>query len=135
MSAADYVEKAAAIDLYEIEAAQLALQRSGRGSVRDFASMMVEAHKGTSSQLALAGRRLNLLPSRTLAPEYSARFELLRAAADFDTTYVRQQWAAHQEALAIHEAYAARGTSPTLRAVARATLPVIRRHLRLLRYL
>ena len=135
MSAATYVARASAIDLFEIQSAELALQRSGRGNIREFASMMIEAHKGTSAQLSLAGRRLNLLPSRALTPEFAAKLELLRAAPDFDSFYKSQQEAVHREALAIHQAYALRGRSPTLRPVAAAAVPVIQRHLRLLRYL
>jgi len=134
-SSTDFVARAAAIDLFEIQSAKLALERSGRGSVRDFATMEIQAHQGTSAQLALAGRRLNLLPARALTPEYSARLEELSASSSFDLTYKNQQLAVHQQALALHQAYAARGASPTLRPVASAAVPLIQRHLRLLRYL
>src|SRR5205085_7842482 len=93
------------------------------------------AHKGTSAQLSLAGRRLNLLPSATLDAKRQAMFDALNAAPDFDSLYRQQQLAVHQEALTLHRNYAARGTSPTLRPVAAAMVPVIERHLRLLRYL
>jgi putative membrane protein len=97
--------------------------------------MMISAHKGTSSQLSLAGRRLNLLPSATLSPRYQAMLDSLQAAANFDAVYRQQQTAVHREAVALHSAYAARGTSPTLRPVAAAILPVLQRHQRLLGYL
>lgn len=134
-SAAEYVARAGALDLYEIAAAELALQRSANRSVRDYAAMMSQAHKGTSSQLSLAGRRLNLLPARALDPTYQLRLGQLRSAPSFDLAYKRQQQTVHQEALALHSSYAARGTSPTLRPVAKAAVPIMQRHLRLLRYL
>lgn len=135
ISPADYVARAGAIDLYEIEAAKLALRVSGRKTVREFATMMLQAHEGTSGQLSLAGRRLNLLPSVVLANPFAQRLAQLREAADFDSAYKNQQLAVHREAVAIHSAYAARGTSPTLRPVASAALPVMQRHLRLVQYL
>jgi len=135
MSAADYVTRAGAIDLYEIAAAEIALQRSGSGSVRDFAGMMIRAHKGTSSQLSFAGRRLDLLPARTMTRKYQVMMEQLRSAQSFDAAYKSQQLKVHREALAIHSAYATRGSSPTLRPVASAAVPIMQRHLRLLRYL
>lgn len=135
MSPAAYVAAAGAIDLYEIRGSELALQRASMQRTRDFAETMIRDHKGTSSQLSLAGRRLNLLPSATLDARHQAMLDQLGSAADFDAAYKRQQVAVIADALALHSAYASRGTSPTLRPVAAATLPVIQRHQRLLRYL
>jgi putative membrane protein len=135
VSAATYVATAASIDLFEIRSSELALQRSSSRRVREFASMMISAHRGTSAQLSYAGRRLNLLPSARLSARHQAMFDQLQAAPNFDAAYHRQQAAVHEEALTLHSGYAARGTSPTLRPVARAIVPVIQRHLRLLRSL
>ena len=134
-SNAGYVAAAGSIDLFEIRSSELALQRSTNRRVRDFALMMISAHNGTGSQLALAGRRLNLLPSASLRPKHQAMLDQLRASPDFDSLYRQQQLATHREALALHREYWARGTSPTLRPVAIAAYPVIERHLRMIRYL
>ena len=132
---AAYVATAASIDLFEIRSSELALQRSASRRVREFAEMMIAAHKGTSSQLSLAGRRLNLLPSASLNPQHQAMLDRLRAAPNFDAMYRQQQLAVHRQALALHRDYWARGTSPTLRPVAIAAYPVIERHLRIASYL
>ena len=130
-----YFAEAAAIDLFEIRASELALERSSSAGVREFAAMMIAAHKGTSAQLSFAGRRLNLLPSATLDAKRQAMLDSLQSAANFHALYRRQQLAIHQEALTLHRDYAARGTSPTLRTVAAAMVPIVERHLRLIRYL
>ena len=135
VSTSAYFANAAAIDLFEIRSSEMALQRSSSQRVREFASMMVAAHKGTSAQLSLAGRRLNLLPSARLDPKRQAMLDRLQAATNFDAVYRQQQLAVHQEAQALHRNYAARGASPTLRPVAAAMVPIVERHLRLLRYL
>ena len=135
ISAAAYVANAAAIDLYEIRSAELALQRSSNRAIQEFASMMIAAHRGTSAQLSFAGRRLNLLPSATLDAKRQAMLDQLQSSADFDRLYRDQQRTVHAEALALHRSYAARGTSPTLRPVASAMVPIVERHMRLLRYL
>jgi putative membrane protein len=131
-AAADYVAASGSIDLFVIRSSELALERSSSRRVRDFAAAMIEAHKGTSAQLSLAGRRLNLLPAAALRPSEQQRLDALGQAADFDATYVRQQRLIHQQALALHQDYAARGQSATLRAVALATAPIMRRHLAML---
>jgi putative membrane protein len=133
LSSTGYVAAASSIELYEIQSAELALQRASTKRIRDFASAALEAHRGASMQLSLAGRRLNLLPSATLSSRHQAMMDQLRSAPDFDSLYRRQQVAVNQDGLALHRNYARRGTSPTLRPVAASLVPVFERDLRLLR--
>ena len=132
---ADYMAAASSIDLFEIRSAELALTRTQNPALRNFARTMIADHQGTSAQLSLAGRRLNLLPAATLLPAHQAMADALSASSDFDPTYRRQQIAVHQAALKLHGDFAGRGESPTLRAVARNAGPIIRRHLDMLRRL
>jgi putative membrane protein len=135
VTAAQYVASASSIDLFIISSSELALRKSTNPRTREFAEMMISAHKGTSAQLSLEGRRLNLLPSATLSPRHQAMLNELERAPDFDALYRRDQLAVHNEAEALHGRYAASGTSPTLRPVAAVILPIIQRHLRMLQYL
>ena len=130
---ADYVARASSTDLFEIRSSELALTRATSPRIRDFARKMMRDHSGTSGQLSLAGRRLNLLPSATLRPEHEAMMRDLLASSDFDRLYVQQQLRVHKAALSLHSAFAARGLSPTLRPVAAAAVPIVRRHLQELR--
>lgn len=132
---AAYVASASSIDLFIIGSSELALQRSATPRVREFAQMMIAAHKGTSAQLSLEGRRLNLLPSATLDARHQAMLNALQQSPNFDALYRQQQMSVHQEGLTLHRQYAAGGTSPTLRPVAAALLPIFERDGRLLRYL
>ena len=135
VSAASFVATNASIDLFVIRSSELARQRSSSARIRDFAATMIAAHKGTSAQLSLEGRRLNLLPSATLLPKEQAMLDALGSSGSFDVDYVRDQRLVHQQAVALDSAYAANGRSPTLRPVAAAALPIEQRHLRLLGYL
>ena len=130
---ADYVARAASIDLFAIRSSELALTRATNPRVGDFARRMMHDHAGTSGQLSLAGRRLDLLPSAVLRPEHEAMMRELLATTDFDRLYLQQQLRVHQQAVALHNAFAARGSSPTLRPVAAAAAPIERRHLQELR--
>jgi len=135
VSAADFVGINGSIDLFVIRSSELALQRSSSRRIRDFASQMIEDHKGTSGQLSFAGRRLNLLPSATLRPPEQSMLDSLGSSSQFDAEYVRDQRAVHRQAVAIDSGYASRGASPTLRPVAAAALPIEQRHLRMIAYL
>ena len=128
MLASAYVAAAASIDLYEIQAAQVALERAKDPANRAFAQQALAAHEGTSAQLSLAGRRLNLLPSATLTPEHQAMLDALKAAPDFDSTYRAQQAILLREGVALHGNFARTGQSPTLRPVAKNAEEVMKRN-------
>ena len=132
-SAADYVAIAASGDLFVIRSSQLALTRSGDPKLKAYARDMIAAHSGTSGQLSLAGRRLNLLPSLSLRPEHEALMRELLLSPDFDRLFWRQHVTLHGQAIENHERFALRGQSPTLRPVAKAALEIERRHLQQLR--
>lgn len=133
ISAAAYVATASSIDLYQMKAAQLALQRSQDPANRAFAQHALSAHQGTSAQLSYAGRRLNLLPTATLSAEHQAMLDALAATGDFDNVYRAQQNIVLQEGVKLHSSYAKAGQSPTLRPVAANAESVMRANLNALR--
>ena len=127
-----YVATAAAIDLFDVRAGEIAVQRATDSRLRNFAAQVIDDHRGTATQLSYAARRLNLLPSAEMAPQYQALLDALAGAADFEATYRLQQIDIHQSAARMHAAYAARGDSPTLRPVAANAATVEARHLNML---
>lgn len=134
-SNSDYVAAVGAFDLFEIRSAEIAMRRTRSLRVREFAAAILKDHKGTSAQLSLAGRRLNLLPSATLTPAYQEMIGTLEQRAMIDGLFKQQQLRTINAALKLDRAYVQCGSSPTLKAVARARVPILERHLRLLAYL
>jgi len=135
LSSAEYVAQSSSIELFLIGASELALQKSSNPRTREFAGFEIPSHKGLSAQLSLEGRRLNLLPSATLSPRHQTMLNELERSPDFDALYRRDELAVHNEAEALQTRYAATGTSPTLRPLPGVILPVVQRHLRMLKYL
>lgn len=133
LTAAAYVAAASSIDLYEVRSAELALQRTQDPAIRAFAERSLSAHQGTSAQLSMAGRRLNLLPSAALEPEHQAMLDALAATGDFDNTYRAQQQIIVQQGVQLHSRFAQSGASATLRPVAQNAESVMRANLRALR--
>lgn len=133
LSSAAYVAMASSIDLYQVKAAQLALERAQDPANRAFAERSLSAAQGTSAQLSLAGRRLNLLPTPTLNPEHQAMLDALAVTSDFDNTYRAQQNIVLQEGVRLHSSFAKAGQSPTLRPVAVNAENVMRANLQALR--
>lgn len=133
LSATAYVAMASSIDLYQVKAAQLALERAHDPVNRAFAERALSAHQGTSAQLSFAGRRLNLLPTASLNPEHQSMIDALSATSDFDNIYRAQQTIVLQEGVRLHSSYAKVGESPTLRPVAANAESVMRANLQALR--
>ena len=85
---------------------------------------MIAGHKGISAQMSFAGRRLNLLPSATMLPRHQAMLDELRRAAISTRPTAASRSPSTRRRCKLHGDFAARGESPTLRAVAATPLPI-----------
>ncbi|UYY57631.1 DUF4142 domain-containing protein [Sphingomonas sp. S2-65] len=132
LSAPGYMAMAASSDMFEIESSRLALQRSRNPQVRQFAQMMIDHHTRTTADLMAVARQtgMNPPPPQMLPPQMDAMARLQAAGPmDFDAAYKREQIAAHQQALMLHQNYAAQGDMEPFRMAASRTVPIIQSHL------
>ena len=124
-----YMQLASSSSLFAIRASELAAERAASGSIRVAAQSIIRDQTGVASQLSMAGRRVELLPSAALSPEQSAELDRLRESADFDSDYRRAVGGALSRAYEAHAAFARAGSSPTLIPVARMAAPVTKKNL------
>lgn len=133
LSTEDYVAHAAQADMYEKQAAQIAIKRTKRADVKAFAQMMVKDHTASSDKIktAAAADGVTVTPPTELDERLKGMIDNLNAAgdSDFDGAYLHQQLAAHTEALAMHKSYGTIGDKPALKAAANAIVPVVQHHL------
>jgi putative membrane protein len=131
--AATFVEKAAATDMYEIEAAKVAAKRSTNAQVKKFAAMMEKAHTKTTEDLkaAIAASGAALTPPAALPADLQDKLDDLNKAddKDFDKTYADDQVDVHQAALNLMQRYAQDGDTAAIKAFAAATAPAVQEHL------
>ncbi|RST30020.1 hypothetical protein HMF7854_03635 [Sphingomonas ginkgonis] len=124
---AAYVARAASYNLLVIRASEL-LPAPAANLAHNLAALdLARDHRGLAAQLSFAGRRLDLLPGAGLLPNHQRWLDEF-AAAPTEAAYLRLMRRVHQNSHALHAAFAARGTSPTLRAVAANAAAVERRH-------
>ncbi|MBS0295704.1 MAG: DUF4142 domain-containing protein [Proteobacteria bacterium] len=130
LSPAEYVREASAGDLYEIQAGQLALQRSQSPEVRAVAQAMIDQHTQSTALITQAAAQQGLTPVSELPAPKQAMLERLRDAPDdqFDRLYTDQQVAAHMNAAALHEGFAQNG-SGALQQAAIQVQPTVQTHL------
>ena len=96
------------------------------------AQMLITDHTNSTNQLLAAAQSAGITPPPpTLLPQHAALLQQLQAAPapGFDAAYRDIQIQAHQEALAVHQGYAAGGDVPALRTVAAGIVPVVQNHL------
>jgi putative membrane protein len=133
LMAPGYMAQAGSSDQFEIQSGQLALQASQNPGVRNFANMIVADHTRSTQMLMAAAQSAGLAPPPpTLLPQHQALLDQLRAAGSgpgFDQTFQQIQVQAHQQALMLHQNYAASGDVPALRTVAGQIVPVVQMHL------
>lgn len=132
-NAQQYVALAAAGDLFEIESARIAQQKSQRPDVRQFAAMILADHQRSSAELARAAGQVRPAISAppVLSAEQQANLQALGTANGraFDIVYLRQQVIAHEQALNLVTSYASSGEVEPLRRHAASVAEPIRRHL------
>jgi putative membrane protein len=132
METRTYVEKAADADLFEIESSKLALQKSTTSDVRSFAQMMIKDHTASTEKLKATLKKEKMdAPPATLDPQHQAQLDRLKAEAStgFDNAYIKAQLQGHQDALSLHQDYAANGADKGLKAFAAKTEKIVQMHL------
>lgn len=129
-----YVPNAAEGDMYEIMAADIALERSQNAQVKALATLIKTDHLAASNTMkALLPQAA---PGVALPTELDERrqglLDNLRSASaeNFDRTWIDQQIAAHNEALTLHRGFSDNADAPPLAQHARAVVPKIEAHLR-----
>jgi len=135
LDAATYVAKAGAGDLFEIESSQAILKTTQNPQVKDFAQAMIAAHEESTKKIKAAAKAADLnVEAPRLTPEMRLKLTAIKAlkGTDADTLYLGAQKQAHKDALALHQAYAAVGHTPQLKAVAIQIVPVVEHHIAML---
>ena len=129
-----YVPNAAEGDMYEIMAADIALERSQNAQIRELATMLKTDHTAASNAMKTAASQA--APGVTLPTELDERrqgmLDNLRSASaeNFDQTWVDQQIAAHNEGLTLHRGFSDNTDAPQLAEHARSVVPKLEAHLR-----
>ncbi|MCS6622970.1 DUF4142 domain-containing protein [Roseibacterium beibuensis] len=129
-----YVSNAAEGDMYEIMAADIALERSQNAQVRELAQMIKTDHTAASNAMkaVLPQAAPDVTPPTELDERRQGMLDNLRSASaeTFDQVYLDQQIAAHNEAITLHRGFSDNADAPQLAEHARTVLPKIEMHLR-----
>lgn len=137
-TAAEFVQRMAISDMYEIESSKLAQTRSKSPEVIAFAKQMVTDHTATTAKVkSITAGDAALKPPAAMDEAHLKLVADLKAATPdaFDTLYLDQQTDAHETAHGLLESYASGGDNAALKAFAAETAPKVQMHLDMARKL
>jgi putative membrane protein len=126
-----FVQKASAAGLAEVNMAKMALQNASRDDVKQFAKRVIEDHTKANRELNRIADAKRFTPAASMdgAHETMATRMSRLTGADFDREYMRNQVKDHEQAVALFEAESKNGRDPQLKEFATKTLPTLREHL------
>jgi putative membrane protein len=132
-SVQEFVEKAGASGLAEVEMGELGAKKAENGQVEAFAKRMVEDHKKANQELltAIKGKGVQVPSSRSAMHKAAVeKFQQQDAGKNFDRDYIEHMVEDHKAAVELFETAADdEKFDLDLRAYAKRTLPTLRDHL------
>jgi putative membrane protein len=133
VSTADFVNKVAISDMFEVQSSKLALDKKPDRDTKPFAKRMIKDHTQTTKQLTklVKSGKVNAELPTALDGDHQKLLDDLKGKSgkDFDTAYDQDQLKGHQDAVALFEDYAANGDNADLKKWAGKTLPHLKHHL------
>jgi putative membrane protein len=131
----EFVGKAGASDTFEIDSARL-MVTSKNPAISKFATNMITDHAKSTKMVTIAAKADGLAakkPSMTIKQRADlTALRAIPAGKTKDDLYVKQQKAAHEEALALMKDYSTAGSATHLKLTAGKIVPVVAMHEKML---
>ena len=130
-STGEFADQAAVINRFEIQAGQVAQQKTDNSEVKDYAQMIVQDHQKALAQLQPIIEGLDIKVLASLDQVHLSMLHQLKmlSGKQFLSTFKLQQVEGHKQAILLMEAYAHSGDNSKLEKWAQDTLPVLQKHL------
>lgn len=136
MTAAQFVERAASGNTLEVESSTAAQEQADDPEVKAFAEQLIEDHTDALAKLMAAAETEGVphnsgTTAVTMLPQHVKMLDMLSAETGeaFSAEYLQLQVQAHEDAIALHEAYVEHGADGALKDYAETVLPSLQNHL------
>lgn len=128
---ASFLKAAMRGDNSEMKLGAIAARRGASSDVRQFGQMLSSDHRKGKAEAAALARRLHVPVTSAMAPEAVAEQSKLAGLKGraFDREFARYMVEDHRKDIAKFKSEAASGDRAAVTALARKTLPVLRKHL------
>ncbi len=128
----DFVEKALADGMTEVELGKIAQQKASNDAVKQFAQRMVADHSKAGEELKGIASKVGFAPKKDPEPKKSAIKKFNDMKGDrFDREYADLMVNEHQKAVKLFRKEADKGENAELKQFASKTLPALEEHLKM----
>lgn len=131
ITAEAFATKAAQTDMFEMQAAKIALEKGVSDEVKAFADNMIKDHYRTTSDLKDAAGKDGVQLPAEMGSELQTKLKNLEALSGpaLDAAYVSTQVSVHTDAVELFDKYSKDGEAGALKSFAMSYYPTIRMHL------
>jgi len=128
----EFLNKAIKGDNSETRLGRVAAERGASPGIRSFGRMLERDHSAARRETVPIARRHGVTPPTAMADEAQAEYHKLQGlrGRDFDREFARYMVDDHKKDISDFEREARSRDPSDVRALARKTLPVLRKHLR-----
>jgi putative membrane protein len=127
----DFMMEAAQADLAEIDMAQVALQNSGTGDVKDFANMIKSDHTSALEDLTELMKDTNVPQPKSIPVELQQDISRMRSltGGEFDREFVNMIVSEHQKVIEMFRDQQSTAQNQDVKKYVEDTLPKLEMHL------
>ena len=125
----DFIKKAAIGGMMEVEAGNLALQKTKSQAIKDFAQMMITDHTKANTELMAVAKSKGLALPATFPAEEQKHMDMMKTVAGdaFDRHYVQMMVTDHNKTVDLFNV-GQKSADSDIKIFASKTLPVIQAH-------
>jgi len=126
-----FMENATQANWTEVKLGELAIKRTTRADVKNYAETVVQHHKNAQQSLKNIMDKVNTDLPKDITVEQQASIDDLKRTddANFDRMFVKRMVVDHEKAVALYESFMSSTKSPELKDYARLTLDHLKFHL------
>lgn len=126
-----FTDVATVSNMFEIESSKVALEKASSAEAKAFAQHMIDDHTKAGEEMKPAANAEGTKMPASLDQKHQAKLDMLSGSSGeaFDKSYLAEQLAAHEEAVALFQGYSEKGAPGALKEFATKTLPTLQSHL------
>jgi len=125
----EFIEKAAAGGMLEVEAGKMAQSKSQNADVKSFGDMLATDHSAANDELKALAQKKGVAVPASLPKKEQKMLDKMASAKNFDKEFIHDGVQDHKKDIKEFEKVSKEAKDPDVKAFAAKTLPTLQKHL------
>jgi len=125
----EFIEKAAAGGMLEVEAGKMAESKSQNADVKSFGNMLATDHAAANDELKALAQKKGVTVPASLPKKEQKMLDKMAGAKNFDKEFIHDGVQDHKKDIKEFEKASKEAKDPDVKAFAAKTLPTLQKHL------